>query len=228
MAPRAGETHGRIVRGMGHEPRTLQLRLASDGPVSPNAVLSRETDARLARALGSERFAAATRLYARYAPNVRRTVGRMLGSDAELEDVVQDVFVTAITNIGQLRDPALLKSWLLGIAVGKARDNLRARWRRRWLRFYPNEELPDHPVPWQESQADLAREVTHILDQLPPEERAALLLHRAAGLSLDAAAQTCSTSVSTFKRRLARGEAKFIRRAQRRPTLQDWLAIGRN
>jgi RNA polymerase sigma-70 factor, ECF subfamily len=181
-----------------------------------------ETDAMLVSALRAQDLAAAGRLYDRYALNVRGMVHRLLGPDTELDDVVQDVFVAAITSIDKLRDPTMLKSWLLGIAVGKVRDNLRTRWRRRWLTFHPLEELLEHPAPHRESQVDVVREVCGILDRLPPEERIALLLHRLEGLSLDEAAQTCNMTVSTFKRRLARAEAKFILRAKHRPALIEW------
>lgn len=184
-----------------------------------------ETDARLVTALKEpeQTLDAAARLYDRYAPNVRGMVYRLLGPDAERDDVVQDVFVAAITSIRRLRDPSMLKSWLLGIAVGKVRDNLRTRWRRRWLSFLPNEDLPELPAPNGEGQVDVAVEVARILDQLPPEERLALLLHRLEGLSLEEAARTCEMSVSTFKRRLARGEEKFVRRAGRQPPIAEWL-----
>jgi RNA polymerase sigma-70 factor, ECF subfamily len=180
----------------------------------------------LVEALCGQDLAAAGRLYDRYALNVRGLVHRMLGADAELDDVVQEVFVAAITSIRKLREPALLKSWLLGIAVGKVRANLRSRWRRRWLTFLPAEELPEVPAPSTDAQADVAKEVCGILDRLPPEERIALLLHRVEGLSLEEAAKACDMAVSTFKRRLARGEAKFILRASHRPALVEWRGAG--
>jgi RNA polymerase sigma-70 factor, ECF subfamily len=205
-------------------PPRRQLLVA---PLSSDSPPPSETDTVLVDALRNDDLSAAGRLYDRYAPNVRGMVHRILGPDAELDDVVQDVFVAAITSIDKLRDPAMLKSWLLGIAVGKVRDNLRSRWRRRWLSFHPTEDLPDHPAPNTDAQVDLVKEVCGILDRLPPEERIALLLHRLEGLSLEEAAQTCNMSVSTFKRRLARSEAKFILRAKYRPVLSEWLGATR-
>ncbi len=197
---------------------TPRLQLVADQRSAEPA----ESDVMLVAALCGQDLAAAGRLYDRYAANVRGMVHRMLGPDAELDDVVQDVFVAAITSISKLREPSLLKSWLLGIAVGKVRDHLRTRWRRRWLSFLPTEELPERAVPSTESQVDIVQEVCSILDRLPPEERIALLLHRLEGLSLDEAAKTCNMSVSTFKRRVARAEAKFILRAKYHPALAEW------
>ena len=182
-----------------------------------------ETDAELASCLASSDLAAAARLYDRYVRNVRGMVHRLLGPDAELDDVVQDVFVTAISSVDKLREPALLKSWLLGIAVGKARGNLRARWRRRWLSFLPTDELPDRPEPARDVYADVAQEVGAVLDTLRAEERIALLLCRLEGLSLEEGARASEMSVSTFKRRLARGQARFMASAKRRPALAEWL-----
>ena len=202
---------------------TQSLQRAVDQPLAEPT----ESDAMLVFALRGQDLSAAGRLYDRYASNVRGMVHRMLGPDAELDDVVQDVFVAAITSIGNLREPTLLKSWLLGIAVGKVRDHLRTRWRRRWLSFLPTEELPERAVPGSESQVDVVQEVCSILDRLPPEERIALLLHRLEGLSLEEAAKTCNMSVSTFKRRVARAEAKFILRAKYHPALTEWRGTGR-
>jgi RNA polymerase sigma-70 factor (ECF subfamily) len=195
-------------------PQLVPLEASSPAP---------EPDARLAEALALGELDAAGRLYDRYASNVRGMVHRLLGPDTELEDVVQDVFLTALASIEKLREPALLKSWLLGIAVGKARDNLRQRWRRRWLSFLPDDELPERPEAPRDEQHDVAREVSAILDRLPPEERIALLLCRLEGMSLEEAARACNMTVSSFKRRLSRAQTKFIARAKRRPSLAAWL-----
>lgn len=208
--------------------RTQKLRLAearthevADATVEP---IARESDAELALAASSGDLGAASRLYDRYASNVRGMVHRLLGPDAELDDVVQDVFLTAIVSVDKLRDPAALKSWLLGIAVAKARGNLRTRWRRRWLSFLPNEDLPERAEPSREVQTDVAHEVSAILDTLRPEERIALLLCRLEGMSLEEAARVCDMTVSTFKRRLARGQARFVASAKRRPVLAERAA----
>ena len=139
--------------------RSPQLQPARALPLAVPAELVAESDAALARALAENELAAAERLYDRYASNVRGMVHRLLGPDTELDDVVQDVFVTAISSIGKLRDPAALKSWLLGIAVSKAKGILRARWRRRWLSFLPDEELCEHPEPPRQTSLEVAHEV---------------------------------------------------------------------
>jgi RNA polymerase sigma-70 factor (ECF subfamily) len=147
---------------------------------------------------------------------------RLLGRQAELDDIVQEVFIYALYSIDKLREPAALKGWLLGIAVGKVRSHLRQRYRRRWLSFLPYDEVPEPPVAPTDAPAELARDVWSILDHLPPDERIALVVHRIEGLSLNDAAKACEMSLSTFKRRLAKGEARFMARAEKHPGLAGW------
>jgi RNA polymerase sigma-70 factor, ECF subfamily len=182
-----------------------------------------ESDAALVHALKRGEAGAPGRLYDRHAEAVQGMVYRLLGRDTELDDIVQEVFIYALYSIDKLREPAALKAWLLGVAVGKVRSHLRRRFRRRWLSFLPQEELPDPPAPSPEPQAELTRDVCGILDHLPADERIALVVHRIEGLPLHEAAKACSMSLSTFKRRLAKGEARFMARAQKHPGLAGWL-----
>jgi len=52
--------------------------------------------------------------YDHYRAMVNRLVWRLLGADSEHDDVVQMVFVHALTSIGKLRDPESLDTWLGG------------------------------------------------------------------------------------------------------------------
>src|SRR4051812_36884649 len=72
--------------------------------------------------------------FTRYAPAVERLVTHLIGPDRELADILQEVFVQALSSVGSLRDPTALKPWLLRIATHHARRTLRNRTRRGWLR----------------------------------------------------------------------------------------------
>jgi RNA polymerase sigma-70 factor (ECF subfamily) len=178
-----------------------------------------ETDADLVRALKQGEAGAAGRLYDRHSASVQGLVYRLLGREAELDDIVQEVFIYALYSIDKLREPAALKSWLLGIAVGKVRSHLRWHFRRRWLSFLPHDEVPEPAVPLSSPDDDLVGHVRSILDDLPTDERIALVVHRIEGLSLHDAAIASGMSLSTFKRRLAKGEARFMARAKQHPGL---------
>ncbi len=185
--------------------------------------LDSETDVRLVFALKQGEAAAPGRFYDRHSAAVLRLAYRLLGRDSELDDIVQEVFIYALHSIDKLREPAAVKGWLLGIAVGKVRSHLRRRYRRRWLAFLPHDEVPEPEAVASDGDAELVHGVRRILDELPPEERIALVLYRIEGLTLHDAAGASGMSISTFKRRLAKGEGRFMARAQQQPGLTGFL-----
>ncbi|MGK5683534.1 sigma-70 family RNA polymerase sigma factor [Actinoplanes sp. URMC 104] len=67
----------------------------------------------------------------RHLPVVYNLVRRVLHDDAQVDDVVQDVMVRALRQLGDLRSPGSFRAWLTAIAVHQigthlARENLRA------------------------------------------------------------------------------------------------------
>ena len=185
-----------------------------------------ETDAELVLALRHGEPQAAGRVYDRHALAVQGVVYRLLGRSTELDDIVQEVFIYAFQSIQKLREPTALKGWLFAIAVGKVRSHLRRRGRLRWLSFLPPEQMPEPPVVLHEPHAELLRDVSSLLDQLPADERIALVLHRIEDLPLHEAAKASQMSTSTFKRRLAKAEARFMTLAKKHPGLAE-LAGGK-
>jgi RNA polymerase sigma-70 factor (ECF subfamily) len=95
--------------------------------------------------------------------------------------------------------------------------------RQRWLKVMPPENVPEVATTPDMDLGEALRDVYGILQQLPPDERIALVLHRVEGLALEEAAASCDTSLATFRRRLARAESKFFARAEKKATLATWL-----
>jgi RNA polymerase sigma-70 factor, ECF subfamily len=180
-------------------------------------------EAQLVRDLQARQPAASVHFYARFAQPVRGLIFRILGRDSELEDTVQEVFVRAIESIARLRDASALRSWVMGIAVRTARIRLQSRKRRRWLGFFASGELPEvassDPSPEiREALSALAR----VLDALPTDERIAVVLRFGERMTLPEAAESCGVSLSTFKRRLQRGERRFRALTADEPALESW------
>jgi RNA polymerase sigma factor (sigma-70 family) len=71
--------------------------------------------------------AAIDRLVAQYLPLVYTIVGRALEGHADVDDVVQDVMLRVLRNLGELRDPEAFRSWLVAITVRQVRERYRAR-----------------------------------------------------------------------------------------------------
>jgi RNA polymerase sigma factor (sigma-70 family) len=70
---------------------------------------------------------AVDRLVAGYLPLVYTIVGRALDGHADVDDVVQDVMLRVLRNLGDLRDPDAFRSWLVAITVRQIRERFRSR-----------------------------------------------------------------------------------------------------
>lgn len=183
------------------------------------------SDEVLVLALRARHADAGTQLFDRYAPHVRRVLTRVMGPDAEIRDLVHDVFVTAFESVDRLIDPKALKAWLTQIAVFTARARIRRRVRGRILRFLPFSELPEPELPPSDFEASEAMQAVYrVLERLETDQRIAFALRFMAGMDLTEVAASCGVSLATIKRRLARAQGNFTRGAGREPALVEWLA----
>jgi DNA-directed RNA polymerase specialized sigma24 family protein len=85
------------------------------------------TDGDLVRRARAGEAAAFAELCRRHGCRARALARRILGGDAEAEDVVQDTLLTAFAGLARLREPERFGSWLCAIAVNLARMRVRAR-----------------------------------------------------------------------------------------------------
>lgn len=60
-------------------------------------------------------------------PLVYNIVGRALDGHQDVDDVVQETLIRAVDRIGDLRDPAAFRSWLVAIAMRQVRERWRAQ-----------------------------------------------------------------------------------------------------
>src|SRR5262249_4720499 len=157
-------------------------------------------------------------LYDRFAPHVQRVLCRVLGFDRDLADLHHDVFVRALGSLDGLRDPSALKAWITSIAVFTARTAIQRRVRGRWLSFLDHDELPEVEAVVASGEVNEALRATYaLLDKLPADERIAFALRFIDGMELTEVADACGVSLATIKRRLARAEESFARRARAHP-----------
>lgn len=180
-------------------------------------------DRQLVNGLLNGNPAAAVHLYVTFAERVRRLLYRILGPDSELEDTLHDTFVRALESVHGIRDPNALRSWIAGVAIRTARIRIQRRQRRRWLTLFAPEDIPETTfidTPAEVSEALQA--VARVLGQLEVEERIAVVLRLAENMTMPEAAEACGVSLSTFKRRLQRGELRFRELVSREPSLADW------
>lgn len=150
--------------------------------------------------------------------HVRRAAGlgqRLLASDpSEVDDLVQDAFITAFSRLGDLKDPRVFGSWLGAIVVRTASKRLRRRRLKERLGLVRRQEvdLDDFSLPHHSTEALLdLRRIYSRLERFPTEERVALLLWRVEGMTVVEIAAHVGASVSTIKRRLRRAGERLDR-----------------
>jgi RNA polymerase sigma-70 factor (ECF subfamily) len=187
-------------------------------------------DTALLDALREHHPGAKAAFFHRHAGYVERVITRVIGFDRELSDIMQDVFLNALSSIHTLRDAAVLRPWLAQVATRTARKVLRTRSRRRWLRLFVDQE-DEKSSEQTTSGTDLATlralgAVYAVLEELPADEHIAFALRFIEGMEIAEVAAACRVSLSTAKRRLQRAERRFIDKARQRPELGDWLGRG--
>ena len=154
-----------------------------------------------------------------YRDNVQR-VGRWAGwlvrSASEVEDVVQDVFLTAHRLLPRFRGDSQISTWLFRLTVNAARHHRRRQQRRRWLQFgfrMLTVAEPAAPSPAEQLQASRELQlVREALADLPEKYRTVLILSRLEGMSGEQIAEITETKVATVWVQLHRARAELAAR----------------
>ena len=142
---------------------------------------------------------AAHGLYERHSSRILGFCIRRLNTREEAEDAVQTVFVNALRALQRGVVPVSEEAWLFKIAENVCLETHRSNSRRRLREVSEPEDLPDPVVRDPENGRDLARELTAALEDLPPNQRRALLLREWRGLSYKEIATDLRCSVGAVE-----------------------------
>lgn len=191
-------------------------------------VLPITSDAAIVAAVRAGRPEGAVALYQRYAPFVRRMLTRVLGPDAAIRDLEQDVFLAAIDGMDRLQEEDALRGWLAGICVRLSRAEIRRRTRDRWFPRFAADDPPETEAPSSDPEVDAAARATYrILGKLGADDRIVFALRYLDGMDLVEVADACGVSLATIKRHLARARHRFMTMARSEPELADWVEGGK-
>lgn len=139
---------------------------------------------------------------------VSRLVFRLLGPDADLEDVVQDTFVHVYRSIGSFKGEAKFSTWLYRLTTNVVRMHLR---RKRSRPRVVTDQVPETPAadgPQQEAPDETAarrqraQTLYQHLDALSDKKRTVLVLHDLEGVSAEEIAAIVEAPVLTVRTRL--------------------------
>ena len=204
--------------------------MPSPAPRRPRLVVVRSPsvaeldDAGLARAAVEGTPGAAAEVWDRFSASVRSVLGRILGPGADVEDQVQEAFIQFFKAAPALRDPALIRTFLIGIGVRLARSELRRRRVRRWLLLTDTGSAPEAEGDGVDDDArEAVRRLYALLDRLDDGARMLFVLRHVEGLELEDTAAAMGLSLATTKRHLARLVPRVRALAARDPLLAEYL-----
>jgi RNA polymerase sigma-70 factor, ECF subfamily len=155
---------------------------------------------------------------------VYSTALRLLGDDAQAEDIAQEVFVRAYENFAELRDHPTALGWLRTVARNMCLNHI-TRYRRRWRFFseYRNDEdaddddaaEPEFAVPDQVVEdvegSERRERIEEALRQLPEQQRVPLVLFHFEDLSYAEISSRLGVSLAKLKTDMHRGRHALAR-----------------
>ena len=141
---------------------------------------------------------------------ISRLAFRLMGWQADVDDVVQDVFVTAFEKAGQYRGQASLWTWLTIITLNKSRTALRRRALRNRLESViglghgQTESFVNTP------EADeLTMQVRSAVCALSPRDREIIILHHLEGKTPLEIGKLLALPANTIHARLYRARKRL-------------------
>lgn len=159
-----------------------------------------------------------TRLVEAYQTPVYNLAYRMLGNSVEAEDAAQETFIRAYTRLHTYDPNRKFSSWLLSVASHYCIDRLR----RRRMTLLPLEDVaftghlasdvgrPEETIVRGEKEA----QVHQLLDTLPEDYRAAVVLRYWYDCSYQEIARILETTESAIKSRLFRARQMMAQNAR--------------
>jgi RNA polymerase sigma-70 factor (ECF subfamily) len=182
-------------------------------PLAARALATLE-DAELIAAAAEGDDRAFSILYRRHVRYIAGIVHRLIGDDAEVDDVIQQTFIEASNGLASLREPAAFRGWLAAVAVRRVQRRLLRRYRlQRLRRSLAAVVVPFYIFPPARAREDVSA-LFQILETIEPQSRIPWFLHHVEGEQLAAVARMCEVSLATVKRRIAGADA-IVRRGLR-------------
>ena len=182
-------------------------------------------DAELARRCAEGDRAAQQLLFAQMRTQVHRTLFRVLGSNRQMEDLVQETFVAAFRSIGSFRGDSSLNTWVDTIATRVVYRHLA----RREPRPLHLQAIADPVASASDPERHAAMRATlrrlyAVLDRLEPKYRIAYTLHVIDGRPLRDVARVTRASTLAVKNRIWRARRMVNERALHDPLLCEFLS----
>lgn len=168
--------------------------------------------------------AAARELFRRQSGRIQATLYRILGSNRDMDDLLQETFIQVFRSLATFRGEARLSTWVDRIAVRVAYRYISQKKPHTFTTelsddFDGGAVLPNRHVLAREG----VRRFYAALGELPAPSRIAFTLHELDGRSVAEVADAVNASVTATKLRIWRARRALFRKAARDPILAEFL-----
>ena len=160
-------------------------------------------------------------IYRCHAPAVARWVARLGGPTADVDDLVQEIFLVAERQLADFRGNAKVTTWLYRITEHVVRGRRRKDRLRHWLMLSRRADVertasppPLTPIEELERRRDAAT-VYRILDRMPDRYREVLILFELEGASGEEIATLTGRKPATVWVHLHRARQRFLEELDR-------------
>jgi RNA polymerase sigma-70 factor (ECF subfamily) len=161
--------------------------------------------------------AALEELIERHQTLVIGTVARMLGSNSEVEDIAQQVFIRVWKSASRYEPRAKFTTWLLKITRNLVFNELRRSKRHAHVPMQPEPNAEEIPIKDETAVApdaslletELQQAIEEAIGGLPESQRMAVVLRRYQDLSYDQIAEALDLSVPAVKSLLFRARTEL-------------------
>jgi RNA polymerase sigma-70 factor, ECF subfamily len=200
--------------------------MSGNDPGNPGRSEEDAEDVRLMQLVGGGDTTAFEELIERHQSLVTGTVARMLGSNSDVEDIAQQVFIRVWKSARRYVPRAKFTTWLLKITRNLVFNELRRAKRRGHVSLQSEPGVEDTPLRDETNpapdasllEAELQKAIEEAIMQLPDSQRMALVLRRYEQLSYEEIAEVLDLSVPAVKSVL------FRARTELRTRLNKYLA----
>jgi len=151
--------------------------------------------------------------HARYIWRALRHLGV---AEADVEDICQEVFITAHRKLAEFEGRSSLRAWLYGIGLRHAADyRKRAYVRRERAHEQPPEPAPSSERGQEQNQADSRRLLQSLLAELDADKREVLVLYELEGFTMKEVAEIVGCPLQTAYSRLHAARSRLTVAAQK-------------
>jgi RNA polymerase sigma-70 factor (ECF subfamily) len=143
---------------------------------------------------------------------LQRYLERMVGNRATADDLLQETLLRIARGLPSFEGRSSVKTWAFTIATRIATDYFRRPdTRAKIVEMDSATEIPDPEVDSEDRLVidEMNSCVREVIDSLPEDYRAALVLHDLQGLTAAATAEACNCSLATAKIRIHRARARL-------------------